>query len=387
MSEVTLTKKQRRAQKMAILLQSTIPVYFLAVVISLLLGALLIFITGADVAEGYKALLRGSIYDWEAKNFSRAIKPLSDTLLASAPLVIAGLGLGFGFRAGLFNIGSKGQIIFGGLAAVWVGFNYSMPYPIHMFVCLVVAILAGAFYGFIPGYLKAVTGANEVIVTIMMNSIATILLAQLLRYPSWQVPGTNEQQTPHIADSAKLPRLLGEGSFQLPSGILVAVLMCILVWWYLERSTWGFELRAVGANPDAARTAGMSIGKVTALTMALSGGLCGLAGGVILTGGDTYRVAGSFGGSVGVDAITVALLGRNKPGGIFAAGLLFGAFKMGGLKMQTRGVPADMILILQAVIVLLIMAPEFIRWAFRIPSPEKITARSFVTLEKKEVAA
>ena len=379
-----LTSKQRRAERIAVLLKSTIPVYALAMIISLAVGAILIAMAGADIAESYSALVRGSIFDWEANSFVRAIKPITETLLASTPLIIAGLGLGFGFRAGLFNIGGKGQIIFGGLAAVWIGFNYNMPYPIHLLVCLVAAVVAGGLYGFLAGYLKAATGANEVIVTIMLNSIASILLVQLLRYKSWQVPGTNEQQTPNIMDSAKLPRFTED--FRLTIGFIIAILACVAVWWYLERSTWGFELRAVGANPAAARTAGMSIGKVTALTMALSGALCGLAGGVMVTG-ESMRVGGSFGGSVGIDAITVALLGRNKPGGIFAAGLLFGAFKVGGLKMQTRGVPSDMVLILEAVIVLLIMAPEFIRWAFKIPSPEKVSARSFITLDKKEVAA
>ena len=184
-----------------------------------------------------------------------------------------------------------------------------------------------------------------------------------------------------------MPALL-PAPFQLDLGFIIAIVVALFVWWFLERSTWGFELRAVGANPNAARTAGMSIAFVTAMTMALSGALMGLAGGVQITSTMKY-LTGDVAGSIGFDAITVALLGRNKPMGTFFAGLLFGAFKAGGRIMQAQAdVPIDMVLVLQSVIVLLIAAPPFVRWIFHLPKPAGMTIREYLTLQaNKEVAA
>ena len=331
-------------------------VSLLAVVIAFAIGAVFIVLADASVVDAYYAMFRGSIVDLNAPNAGRMFKPLTDSLFYSIPLIISGLGLALGFRAGLFNIGGKGQIIVGALAAVWVGFSLNLPPVVHTLVALLVAIVAGGLYGGIAGVLKAKTGANEVIVTIMLNSIATLGLGYILTQKAWQVPGTNQPVTPKVAESAALARLL-PAPFKLHVGFLVALLALVAFWWLIERSTLGFQIRAVGANAAAARTAGISVERITAITMVLSGAFLGLAGANEALGTIGY-VSRDVAGSIGFDAITVALLGRNKTWGTFGAGLLFGAFKAGGYAMQAKGVPIDMILILQSVIVLLIAVPD-----------------------------
>ena len=331
-------------------------VSLLAVVIAFAIGAVFIVLADASVVDAYYAMFRGSIVDLNAPNAVRMFKPLTDSLFYSIPLIISGLGLALGFRAGLFNIGGKGQIIVGALAAVWVGFSLNLPPVVHTLVALLVAIVAGGLYGGIAGVLKAKTGANEVIVTIMLNSIATLGLGYILTQKAWQVPGTNQPVTPKVADSAAFARLL-PAPFKLHVGFLVALVALVAFWWLIERSTLGFQIRAVGANAAAARTAGISVERITAITMVLSGAFLGLAGANEALGTIGY-VSRDVAGSIGFDAITVALLGRNKTWGTFGAGLLFGAFKAGGYAMQAKGVPIDMILILQSVIVLLIAVPD-----------------------------
>ena len=331
-------------------------VSLLAVVIAFAIGAVFIVLADASVVDAYYAMFRGSIVDLNAPNAVRMFKPLTDSLFYSIPLIISGLGLALGFRAGLFNIGGKGQIIVGALAAVWVGFSLNLPPVVHTLVALLVAIVAGGLYGGIAGVLKAKTGANEVIVTIMLNSIATLGLGYILTQKAWQVPGTNQPVTPKVAESAALARLL-PAPFKLHVGFLVALLALVAFWWLIERSTLGFQIRAVGANAAAACTAGISVERITAITMVLSGAFLGLAGANEALGTIGY-VSRDVAGSIGFDAITVALLGRNKTWGTFGAGLLFGAFKAGGYAMQAKGVPIDMILILQSVIVLLIAVPD-----------------------------
>lgn len=349
-------------------------VSILAVVVAFAVGAILIVMAGASVTEAYYAMFRGAVFDPEAATFQRQIKPITNSLFYAIPLIIGGLGLGFGFRAGLFNIGGQGQVIFGALAAVWVGFSLHLPPVIHTIVALAAAIVAGALYAGIAGLLKARTGANEVIVTIMLNSISALALGYILAQKSWQVPGSNQPQTPVVADTAAFTPLL-PNPFKLHAGLIVAIIALVVFWWILDRSTLGFEVKAVGANPDAARTAGVSVGRITTVTMMISGAFMGLAGANEALGTIGY-VSRDVAGSIGFDAITVALLGRNKPIGTFFAGLLFGAFKAGGYVMQPKGVPIDMILILQSVIVLLIAAPALVRWLFRLPKESEKSLRA-----------
>ena len=316
----------------------------ISVVIAFLIGAILIAMTGASVTDAYYAMFRGAIVDPQASTFVRTIKPLMDSVYFAIPLIISGLGLAFGFRAGLFNIGGKGQMIAGALAAVWVGFSLSLPPVVHTLVALTAAIVAGAAWGGIAGLLKAKTGANEVIVTIMLNSIATLALGYVLSQKAWQKPNSNQPITPNVADSAALAKLMS-GPIKLHWGLIVALVALAVFWFLMERSTLGFQIRAVGANAAAARTAGISVERITAVTMMFSGAFLGLAGANEALGTLGY-VSRDVAGSIGFDAITVALLGRNKAWGTFGAGLLFGAFKAGGYAMQAKDVPIDMILIL-----------------------------------------
>lgn len=366
--------KQKGGARLAIarVLASQWFVSVLAVVIAFVIGAILIAMSGASVTEAYYAMFRGAIIDPEAKTFTRTIMPLTNSLFFSIPLIIAGLGLAIGFRASLFNIGGKGQIIAGSLAAVWVGFSLNLPPVIHTLVAIAAAMLAGGLYAGIAGVLKAKTGANEVIVTIMLNMIAALGLGYTLGLKSWQAPGLNQPVTADVAESAELVRILPL-PFRLHAGFIVSIIALAFFWWLMERSTLGFQIRVVGANPAAARTAGISVERITAVTMLFSGAFLGLAGANEALGTLGYA-SRDVAGSIGFDAITVALLGRNKAWGTFGAGLLFGAFKAGGYAMQAKNVPIDMILILQSVIVLLIAAPALVRWLFRLPDAKRLAA-------------
>lgn len=322
---------------------------------------------GSAFGAFFTSLFRGAIFDYEATTVVGAFQPIFNTLTRSTPLILAGLSVGLAFKAGLFNIGAQGQVVIGALFAAYAGFALNLPPVIHLLFCVVMAILGGAIYGFIPGILKAKVGANEVIVTIMLNSVAVYLLTYLLKTKTFIGSGYPGKSM-SIAPQAGYPRLLGE-SFPLHLGFIVALLAAVFVWWLLERSTFGFELRAAGANPDAARTAGVSVNRVIALTMMVAGSLAGLAGTAPVLGTEKY-VSGGTAGSLGFDAITVALLGQGNPVGIVLAGILFGAFAAGASTMQAAaGIPVDIVSVSQAVIVLLIAAPPLIRLIFRLPTP------------------
>lgn len=342
-------------------------VAILAVLIAFALGAVLIVMAGASVSEAYYAMFRGAVFDPNAASFQRQIKPLTDSLFYSIPLIIGGLGLALGFRAGLFNIGGQGQVVFGALAAVWVGFSLRLPPVVHTAVALGAAMLAGALYAGIAGVLKARTGANEVIVTIMLNSIAAHLLSQVLSLKAFNGEGeTGNRKSLTVADAAQYPSLAGD-SFRLHTGFLLALLVAVAVWWLMERSRLGFQLRATGLNADAARTAGMSVPWVTSLVMMISGALCGLAATAPVLG-TQKSMDESVVGTIGFDAITVALLGRSRPVGTVLAGLLFGALRAGGTAMQAApGTHIKIVLVLQSTIVLFIAAPPLIRAIFRLP--------------------
>jgi simple sugar transport system permease protein len=320
------------------------------------------------VSEAYLALFRGAVFDWQAQSVQRAIRPLTESLVASTPLILAGLGIALGFRSGLFNIGGQGQVILGAIFAGFFGYFLTLPVGVHMIIAVLAGIVGGAIWGGIAGYLKARTGANEVIVTIMLNSIAGYLIAYLLKQAWFRQTDSGNPQSRNVDATASLFPLLPD-PFRLNAGFLLAVVATIFVWWLLERSTLGFEFRAVGENPHAARTAGISVGRVTLIVMMIAGALAGLAGAAQVLGTE-QRLTMGIGGSLGFDAITVALLGRSRPVGTFLAGLLFGAFKAGGYTMQAQtGTPIDIILVVQSVIVLLIAAPPLVRAIFRLPAP------------------
>jgi ABC-type uncharacterized transport system permease subunit len=368
-------------------------VVFLAIVAALIVGALLVvsadqavqdsagyffsrptdFLSAAwtAIADAYVAMFQGAIYNLQAESFTAAIKPLTNSLTFAAPLIFAGLGLGVGFRAGLFNIGAQGQVILGAILAGYVGFQFQLPVGIHLALAVIGAMLGGALWGFIPGFLKAVSGAHEVIVTIMLNYVGLYLLAWLLSLEAWQAPGSDNPKSPFVKETAEWPPLLGD-SFSLHWGFVAALVAAWGVWWLMERSTWGFTFRAVGSNPSAATIAGMNVKLTYVLVMVVAGTLAGLAGGTQVLGTEK-ALTGGIAGSIGFDAITVALLGRSRPAGIVAAGILFGGLRASGPTLQVQaGLPIDIVLVIQSVIVLFIAAPPLVRFLFRMPSPRLV---------------
>ncbi|RJN32634.1 ABC transporter permease [Nesterenkonia natronophila] len=371
--------------------QASWVITLLSVLVALVVGALLILATNPQVQgtlgyffaqpgdffltsfevirDAYSALFRGAVYDWQAATPERSIRPITETLVNAVPLILAGLGIAIGFRSGMLNIGGQGQIILGATCAAFIGYAFQLPVGAHLLLALVGGALGGAIWGGIAGVLKAKTGANEVIVTIMLNNIALYLIAWLLRQQWFVQTGSNQPIAAPVDESARLFGILGTG-FRLHAGIFLAIAATVFVWWLLERSTLGFEFRAIGENPEAARTAGVNVPKATALVLIIGGALCGLGGAAHLLGTE-YRLAAGIAGTLGFDAITVALLGRSKPLGTFLAGVLFGGLRAGGVLMQAQtGTPIDIVLVLQSVIVLLIAAPPLVRAIFFLPHPD-----------------
>ncbi|GLU90697.1 ABC transporter permease [Agromyces sp. NBRC 114283] len=366
----------------------------LSVLLALVVGAIMIAFTDEDVQKAagyffarpgdtfvaiwqsvsgaYSALFQGSIYNFRRDSFAAGIKPLTETLTFATPLIAGGLGVGLAFRVGMFNIGGRGQMLIAASVAGWLAFGFELPWGLHMLVALVGGLLGGALWGGIAGLLKAKTGAHEVIVTIMLNFVAFYLVSWLLRTPGLlQAPGSSNPKTPPMKDTAIFWNLKEYG-YNLHLGFVIVVAATVLVWWILSRSSLGFRFRAVGENPNAARVAGINVPSIYVYAMLISGALLGLAGVNQVLGTVTTGFTAGIDAGVGFDAITVALLGRSTPWGIFAAGLLFGAFKAGGYSMQAaEGVPVDIVLVVQSLIVLFIAAPPLVRTIFRLPDPSR----------------
>jgi simple sugar transport system permease protein len=293
-----------------------------------------------------------------------AVRGPSDSLVQSVPYIFAGLAVALGFRAGLFNIGAEGQIGIGWLLAVIVGFSFTgLPAVIHLPLAIVTGAVAAGLWAAIAGFLKARTGAHEVITTIMLNYVVYRLSEWLLCGPLEFTQGTCRTQD--IAASAVLPRFLSH-PVTLHWGFVLALVAAALTGWFLFRTTWGFELRTVGANPDAARYGGMSVAKNYVLAMFLSGCLAGLAG-VVQGLGITKNIALGFQAGYGFDSIALALLGKSHPAGVVAASLLFGMLRAGAGRMQSvAGVPTEIVQIVQALVIVFIAAPAIIRAIYRL---------------------
>jgi general nucleoside transport system permease protein len=310
----------------------------------------------ALVSGAYSALFEGSF---------GSVRAVSETIVTATPLILAGLSVALAFRAGLFNIGGEGQILAGAIAATYVGFTFrDLPALVHLPAALLAGFAAGAGWGFIPGFLKARTGAHEVITTIMLNFIALSFVNFLLKTQTFLRPNRADPISKIVSESAELPQLLGT-QYRLHAGIVLALLVAWGVWWLLFRSTVGFQFRSVGANPDAAAYAGIRVGATYMVAMFLAGGLAGLAGGVQILGIRKYMTPGFFG--YGFDAIALALLGRSHPAGVVGAAVLFGALRAGALRMQAdTSIPIDIIVVIQALIIVFIAAPALVRAVFRI---------------------
>lgn len=371
----------------------------LAVVLALIVGGIMIAATDEDVqaASGYffarpgdtlvaiwqavsgayVALFQGSIYNFGAPTFARAIRPLTETLTFATPLIAAGLGVALAFRIGMFNIGGRGQMLMASAAAGWVAFGLDLPWGIHMIVALLAGLIAGALWAGIAGLLKARTGAHEVIVTIMLNYVAFYLISWMLRTPGLlQAPGSSNPKTPAMKETAIFFDLLGP-QYNLHFGFILVIGATVLVWWILSKSSLGFQFRAVGENPNAARVAGIDVKNMYVYGMLISGALVGLAGVNQVLGTITTGFTAGIDAGIGFDAITVALLGRSTPWGTFAAGILFGAFKAGGFAMQAgQQIPIEIVTVVQSLIVLFIAAPPLVRTIFFLPSPERDRRRA-----------
>nr|WP_221182568.1 ABC transporter permease [Curtobacterium sp. PhB137] len=343
---------------------------------------------GTAVGGAYASLFQGSVVNFGATSFQQAIAPLTRSIDYAVPLVVAGLGIALSFRAGLFNIGGQGQILMGAAAAGWVGFSFDGPAAIHIPLTIVAGIVGGAVWGGIVGVLKARTGANEVVVTIMLNYVALYLVSYLLRTPGLlQAPGSSNPISPATKDSALLPQLFGE-RYGVDLGFIVAIIAVVVVWWLVNKSSLGFRFRTIGENPRAARVAGMSVPALTIWVMVISGALVGIAGAYQVQGAVTTGFTSGIDAGIGFDAITVALLGRSKPWGVFWAAILFGVLKNGGYAMQAaNGIPIDIVGVIQALIVLFIAAPPLVRAIFRIPQPGARQRTKTSKNSKKAVAA
>jgi len=328
----------------------------LAVITALACGAILIKISGASVIKAYQGLFAGMF---------GSKKALIDTCVASTPFILAGLSVALGFQCGLFNIGAEGQFYLGALCSVIVGFAVKgLPGWMHVTLAILAGLAGGAVWGAIPGFLKARLGGHEVINTIMMNYIGVNLsdffVKRLIRDPLASV-----DRTPYILDTAQLPKLFGP-DYRLHAGFIIALAAVALIYWLLYKTTLGFEIRTTGANPSAARYAGIRAGWTIVLVMTIAGGLAGLAGaGEVL--GLKHNLPATFSRGYGYDSIAIAFLARSNPLGVLPAAFLWGGLRNGAGLMQIRsGISIDLINVIQALVIVFIAADPIVRWMYRI---------------------
>ncbi|CAN5202646.1 ABC transporter permease [soil metagenome] len=330
---------------------------------AVVLGGVVMLLTGANPLEAYGALIRGAV---------GTPQRVAASLSRATPFIGASLAVAFAFRAGLFNIGAEGQLLIGALFGGWAGtwaWMYGAPAIVAIPVVILMGALGGALYGGFPGFLKGKTGAHEVIVTIMLNTIAIRLLEWLVLSRDPVILLDTTASVPHsrdIAEAARLPLLPGAGSVSLHWGLVLAVLMCVLMWFVTERTTTGYEIKTVGLNSSAATYAGMSVPRVWVLTMATSGALAGIAGAAEVSGSVGFIQPGVF-RNIGFDSIAIALLARGNPFAIIPAALLWGALLSGAPLMQLQAdLSIDLVRIVQALILLFVAADQIVRRLFRI---------------------
>jgi ABC-type uncharacterized transport system permease subunit len=359
---------------------SIIPI--VAILLALLCGAILIILTSPAShgsldfllpIKAYEALLEGatgiSFLDTDGDTTTLAIslipsaQALTNTLVRASPLILTGLAVGLGFKAGLFNIGGNGQVLVGAFFAALTGAALAQqPVPIALTVAVLAGAIGGALYGFIPGALKAFTGAHEVVVTIMLNSLAAFAIVGLVNDIFW-IQGPSFKRTADVGNAA-MPVLFGRDGHL---GVFIALLMVPIVYFLIYRTTLGFEIRTVGANPSAARYAGMSPRRLIVLTLSLSGLLAGLAGTIVILGPSLGYYPAVFGTTIGFVGITVALLGRSHPVGILLAALLLGGMSAGGSTMQIQAdIQPEIIDVIQGLILLFLAAEVVIRRLLRV---------------------
>ena len=327
----------------------------LAVNTALIIGYFLIYFTGSDAVAAYQGLYEGMIGD-KAR--------FAETLVAMTPFVLMGLAVAVGFMTGLFNIGAEGQFYIGAMAAAVVGSSFtSLPLLLHLPLTVAAAMVGGGIWGAIPGFLKARFGAHEVINTIMMNYIAVKTVDYLVKNV-FRDPTASLDRTPYVAASATLP--IWVPGTRLHFGFWIAIAAVAVIWWLMYKTTWGFQMRTVGASHGASRYAGMKVGRNIILAMAIGGVLSGIAGGGEVIGLNGYLPAAFTSGS-GFDSIAVALLAKSNPIAILPAAFLWGGLRNGAGLMQVRaGISRDLIDIVQAFVILFVAAPQIVRFIYRL---------------------
>jgi simple sugar transport system permease protein len=343
-------------------------------------------ISGAigGVVSGYGAMLSGAFGDpgriitafqtGSAKDIATAIRPFSETLVATMPLIFCGLAVAISFRAGMFNIGGDGQLMIGALFATMAAIFLAgkLPSPLILVVSILMATIGGGFWGFIPGFLKARTGAHEVITTIMLNYIASLVVFFALRSPDLRAAGSTSPISKNLVPITDVPNIINLPGLRLDYGFVVALLMAVAVSWLLFRTTKGYELRASGFNLTAARYAGMSAGGSMMLAMSLSGALCGMAGGFMVIG-TVGQLTLDLSGGIGFNAIALALLAGLRPSGVVMAALLFGALTQGGKLMGVQsGIPFDLLIFIMSLVIMFVAAPGLVRgiWRIKVAKPQ-----------------
>ena len=338
----------------------------LAVLTAILVGGIIITLVGGNPFNAYRGLFGGAF---------GSLKALSETAVWATPYIFAGLAVAVAFKGGLFNIGAEGQLAFGAVAAAWVGYalpgllKTDLPAFIHVPLAIGAGMLAGAIWGAIPGALKAYTGGHEVINTIMMNYIALNITSFLLNGPMRDPDPLNlSARTPEIAASAQFqPPFEG---LRFHWGFVLALVVAVIIWWLVWKTTIGFEIRTTGANPDAAKYAGINVKRTIVLSMALSGMLAGMAGAIEVTALN-YRHELGFSVGYGFDSIAIALLGKNHPLGVVLAAILFAAMRNGATRMQfLTQIPIDIISVIQGLILLFVAADVIVRYIYRVRARE-----------------
>ena len=331
----------------------------LSIVTSLVIGGVIIYLSGGNPLAGYEGLWQGAFG-----------KPDSvvETLIKTTPYIFAGLAVAIGFRGGLFNIGVEGQLFVGSICAVSAGYAVSLPPVLHVAFALLAGALGGALWAAIPGYLKARTGAHEVITTIMTNYIALrVINWTISRDGPLRAPRNPLPETYRVHDSARLPMLIEDTRLHI--GVVLAVIAAFFILWLLWRTPLGFEIRTVGLSNTAARYAGIPVERTSVLTMCLSGALAGLGGAVQVLGLKGFFTTG-FNVGLGFDSIAVAMLGGNHPFGVMLSALLFGTLDAGAATMQLRTqVPRDIVVIIQGLILMFVAAPALTRALYRLRQP------------------
>ena len=332
-----------------------------------------------DILDAYRALIVNAFGDparfaaaidsGTPRAWATAFRPISETLVASTPLIFTGLAIAVSFRSGVFNIGGDGQFVLGALGATVVALGFrDLPAPILLPLTLVGGIVFGMAWGFIPGFLKARTGAHEVITTIMLNFVA-LQIVQLALMTNFLKQTSGSEPISKVLDFVRVPALIPLPGLRLHWGFIVALLVAVLVSWFLFRTTKGFELRAAGLNLTAARYAGMSAGGSIILAMVVSGALAGL-GGAFQVMGTVTQMSNDVNSGYGWTAIALALLGGTRPGGVVAAALLFGVLNNGGHGMQVESsIPLDLLIFIQALVIMFVAAPDLVRKLYRLKPP------------------